>query len=106
MQSLSNSTRQLDRKIKTILRQLDEDSLDRREKQDLAALKLAINEVRLDIRDYEYAQTRDDQLKWAALGRHNLAVLNKLMIRLDSVFSPVDVADFGATVDQLKTSLE
>jgi predicted HAD superfamily phosphohydrolase YqeG len=56
--SLLVSVQQLDRRIKGILRQFDVDKASRVEKEVIKQMKLACNEVKLDVRDYEYAETR------------------------------------------------
>lgn len=106
MQSLTHITQQLDRRIKIVIRQVDTETLSRQERHDVSQLKRALQEIRLDVRDYEYAQTREEQLKWAKLARHNLGALNTLLLRLDTVFGPVDVAELGATIETLQTALE
>lgn len=105
MQSLTETIHQLDRKVKVILRAVDEEALTRREKQDMSQLKLALKEVRLDIRDYEYAQTRAEQEKWSKIARHNLTALERCLLALGGVFGPVDIAEFGATIDTLKKEM-
>ncbi|MBP7857937.1 hypothetical protein KA016_02645, partial [Candidatus Saccharibacteria bacterium] len=71
----------------------------------IAQLKKALHEIKLDVRDYEYAETREEQLRWAKIGRHNLAAANALMLRLDTVFGSADVAEFGGVIDELQAKL-
>jgi uncharacterized protein CbrC (UPF0167 family) len=106
MQSLTGFATQLERRIQVVLRTQDADSLGVAGRENIAQLKKALHEIKLDVRDYTYAQTRAEQLKWAELGRHNLAVLHALLLSLDAVFSPADIAQFGAYVDELSSSLQ
>ncbi|QQS20333.1 hypothetical protein IPL85_02710 [Candidatus Saccharibacteria bacterium] len=104
-ESLTSVMLQLERGVKVTLRDVDIESVPRDQREYMAKLKHALNEIRLDVRDYEYAETRDEQLRWAKIGQHNLRVLNTLILRLDSVFGPADVAEIGARIDFLQTAL-
>lgn len=106
MQSLTLRAKELDRRIKGVLREVDAQHVTRTEQQKVQQLKLACNEVKLDMRDYEYAQTRTEQLKWAKIARHNLGVLEKLSLELDTVFSPADIAELSAKIDAMRALLQ
>jgi hypothetical protein len=106
MASATTTAHQLERLLKEFLRNVPSDELSQAEKQTVQQIRLACHEIKLDVRDYTYAQTRAEQLKWAELGRHNLAVLHALLLSLDAVFSPADIAQFGAYVDELSSSLQ
>lgn len=104
--SLTQAIQQIDRQIKGILRQVDTDDLDRSEQHSCKQIILACNEIRLEVRDYEYAQSRTDQLKWARLARHNVQVLETHILLLGTVFGPADVALLSAQLDVLRASLD
>lgn len=104
--SLLATFQQVDRQIKGIFLRFDVDSLTTVEKQYIKQVKLACNEIRLDVRDYEYAEKRADQQKWAKIARHNIAALEKLIIELDTVFGPSDVAALSAQLDQVRSALD
>lgn len=106
MASASSIAQKLDRLIKGVIRSLDVEALSQKERTALSQIRLACNEIRLDIRDYEYAQSREEQLKWAKIGRHNVAALNKLLLSLEDVFSPADIAECGAYLETLRSALE
>jgi hypothetical protein len=93
---------QVDRHIKGLLRVVDVDTLSRDDKEMVRKLKTACAELRLDVRDYEYAQTRAEQIKWAKLTLHNLRALEALVLRMPQVFGSVDVAELGARIDTIK----
>ena len=105
MQSLTGFAAQLERRIQVVLRTQDADSLGVAERENIAQLKKALHEIKLDVRDYEYAETREEQLRWAKIGCHNLAAANALMLRLDTVFGSADVAEFGGVIDELQAKL-
>ena len=105
MQSLTGFAAQLERRIQAVLRTQDADSLGVAERENIALLKKALHEIKLDVRDYEYAETREEQLRWAKIGRHNLAAANALMLRLDTVVGSADVAEFGGVIDELQAKL-
>ncbi len=106
MASATNTAQQLDRLIRGIVRGVDTEALTQVEKHALEQIRVACNEVKLDVRDYEYAETRTEQLKWAKIGRHNLLALNKLLLSLGAIFGPADIAECGAYIDSLQASLE
>lgn len=105
-ESLTGQFAQLDREMRGMLRSVDSEKLDRSEREVIMKLKTALSEIRLDIRDYEYAQTRAEQTKWSKHGRHNLRALNALVLMLAQVFGPADVASIGARIDSLQNGLQ
>ena len=103
--SLTEQIQQIDRRVKTMLRMASIEELDREEAHTLKQLKQYCNETRLDVREYEYAETRLEQQKAAVKARRNLAKLEKSILQLSSIFGPADTADLGAHIDTLKTHL-
>lgn len=97
---------QVDRQIKGIFLQFDVDSLNTAQKHCVKQIKHACNEIRLDIRDYEYAEKRADQEKWMKIARHNITALERLILDLDLVFGPGDVAALSARLDQIRSAIE
>jgi|JI10StandDraft_1071094.scaffolds.fasta_scaffold50873_4 hypothetical protein len=105
MGNLIEATRQLDLKIKIILRGVDRENTSQVKKRALEQIRLACNEVKLDVRDYEYAETLAEQKKWARIGRHNLKALEQNILLLDDVFGPADVAELSAVIEQVRLAL-
>lgn len=105
--SLLTEMKVIDRRIKGILRHtIEQDTYTKAELKHVETMKLACNELKLDIRDYEYAETRIEQVKWAKIAKHNMhALLNSLMA-LDAVFSPADIAELSAKIEVLESSLK
>ena len=96
---------QLDLHIKACLRLVLRDDLPREDKRTYDQVKLACKELRLDLRDYEYAETRAEQHKWAKLARHNLRTLEVSILALPDVFKPVDVAELSAGIDHIRSQI-
>lgn len=103
--SLVEQVQQIDRRVKAMLRTANIDELDRDELRVLKQLKQHSNEARLDIREYEYAETRLEQQKAAAKAHRNLAKLEKNILQLSGIFGPADTAELGAHLDALKTGI-
>lgn len=95
----------LDRAIKYILRGVDTTTLEREERELVTVLKKALREIRLDVRDYEHAMTRDEQLKWGKIGRHNLTALNAALLKLGGIIGAADTAELGALIETVRDSL-
>lgn len=106
MQSLTGTAQQIDRRVKGILRAVDVEQLTRDERELVHQMRLACNEIKLDVRDYEYAQTRDEQLKWLKIARHNMKAFETILLALDNVFGPADVAELSAQMQQIESKLE
>ena len=99
------SIQQVDRQVKGLLRQIDSESLVKEEKQSIQDLKQLLNEVRLEIRDYDFAQTRGEQLKHGKLARKQLRKLVDEILALSSLFGPADIAQLTAQLEQLSEKL-
>ncbi|HET7302260.1 MAG TPA: hypothetical protein VFI74_02920 [Candidatus Saccharimonadales bacterium] len=86
---------------------IDVDSLPFDQKERIEQLKRLTADVRLDCRDYQYAQTRQEQLTSAAEAKQRLEQLNKLLLELSehTIFSPADIAYFSAKIQQLRALL-
>lgn len=92
--------------IKALIRGLDTDSLDQGEKKTLAAIRRLASEARLDIRDYELSETREEQLGKAKDGRKRLAKLQTSILGVSMVFGPADIAQLGAQLEQINSWLK
>lgn len=103
--SLTEQIQQIDRRIKTGIRTAQHDGLNREEAHIVKQLKQHTNEVRLDVRQYEYAETLAEQRKAGEAARRNLAKLEKGMLQLNDVFGAADIAELGALIDTLRSDL-
>lgn len=72
-------------------------------RRQMRELKRTAGDARLDVRDYEFAETRDEQAKNAKAARERLAAVRDgiLAASQHDIFSAVDVARLSATIDQL-----
>ncbi|PID30710.1 hypothetical protein CSA80_04385 [Candidatus Saccharibacteria bacterium] len=105
MKSLSAQAKDIERQIKRIVRDADIEKLSLQERKLVEKLKMACNEVWLDVRDYEYAETREEQIKWRKLGRHNIAAAEQYLLELGTIFGPVDSAELSANLSAISEQL-
>jgi len=96
---------QIDRRMKAVFRTVSLDELNREEQHLIKQLKQYCNEARLDVRDYEYAETMVTQRKASDHARKHLDKIEKTMLQLSSVFGPADTAELGAFIDSLRSDL-
>lgn len=88
--------------IKSLLRGVDTDTLDPNEKKAVASLRRLAIDTRLDIRDYELSETREEQLKCAVAARKRLAQLERAVLAAGFAFGPADVAQLSAQLQQIE----
>jgi uncharacterized protein involved in type VI secretion and phage assembly len=60
-------------------------------------------DARLEARDYEYAETRSDQLRYAAEGRKRLHSVRQSIVKMseNGLFTAVEVAQITARIDTI-----
>jgi hypothetical protein len=106
MGSLLKQMHVLERRITVILRSsIEKDEHTKSQQKYIATVRLACNELKLDIRDYEYAETKAEQQKWARIAKHNVLALQTSLMALDTIFSAVDIAELSAKIELLEASL-
>lgn len=88
--------------LKSLLRGIDTDLLTPDEKKAVAGLRRLSADARLDIRDYELSETRDEQLKKATEAKKRLGRLQKDLLAAGNVFGPADIAQLDAQFEQIK----
>lgn len=91
--------------LKSVLRSMDMDSLDLNEKKVVANIRRLMVDARLDVRDYELSETRQEQLKKAAAGKRRLTKLQGNILAASMVFGPADVAQISAQLGQIESHL-
>jgi hypothetical protein len=89
--------------IKALLRGVDPDTLEPAEKKVTASLRRLAIDTRLDIRDYELSETREEQLKCAAEARKMLLKLRTAILAAGMTFGPADVAQLTAQLEQIES---
>ena len=97
----------LERAIMSILAGIDLFELDTQATRLTHSLKKRLIEARLDARDYELSETREEQLKDARDGRRKLEEVRKDILAASeyNIFSPVDVAQLTAQVELISEQL-
>jgi hypothetical protein len=92
--------------LKTLLRRVDTDVLEPSERKEFAGLRRLMTDVRLDIRDYELSETRDEQIKCRQAAKKRLGELQKAILAVSVAFSPADVAQVSARLEQIEGWLQ
>lgn len=96
----------LETDVLRLLSHFDVADLDVRQQQDLAQLKNGLIDARLEIQDYELAETRDDQLRNAKTAKKYLHNVEKLIVANPAgIFGAVDVAHLTAYIGQIQDKL-
>jgi hypothetical protein len=106
--SLHDQAKALESQIGTILSFYDVSELPMQQKDLVTNLKHQLVDIRLDARDYEYAQTRAEQLQHAKEGKQRLRQLQQSLLKASeyNMFGPVDVAHISAGIEQLISGME
>jgi len=101
--SIFQQAKELTTNVSNILAMQDIDSLNITEREVLATIKSRIIDTRLEVRDYEYAETHAEQQKHGAAATKRLRVLQTDILKLSEygIFSVVDVAQLSAQAEQI-----
>lgn len=105
--SLTDQAREVGIQITSILSRHDLSELPQEQKQLVNSLSRDVVDARLDVRDYEYAETRAEQLHSAKEARMRLEHLQKTILKVSEqgIFGAVDVAQLSARIQQLIAQL-
>lgn len=78
------------------------------EKELVRTLKLQLSDARLDVRDYEYAQTRAEQQHAATEGRQRLEQLQQQILKASehNLLGAIDVAQLSALTQHIISELQ
>jgi hypothetical protein len=106
--SIFQQAKEVETQVGRILSAYDLDDLPREQRDLVITLKNNLIDARLDARDYEYAQTRADQLQAAADGKRCLEQVQHAIVKTSEfgLFSAVDVAQLSATVQHIMSRME
>jgi hypothetical protein len=98
----------LEQTITSILAGIDVYSLDRPAAKGVGTIKKQLIESRLQVRDYELSETREEQLKHQKIARKRLEEIRNSILTLSeyNIFNPVDVAQLSAQVEMIAERLE
>jgi hypothetical protein len=87
--------------LKSLIRTIDVDVLAVDEKKALASLRRLIVEARLDVRDYELSETREEQLKCALTAKRHIGRVQKDILAVGPSLGAADVAQLTAQLEQI-----
>ena len=101
-------TKALETQLNGVLSSLDVFELPAAERKLVDRLRRDITDARLDTRDYELSETRDEQLRKAADAKKRLERLRREILAASeyNVFSAVDVAQLSAQLEQIMELLQ
>ena len=89
-----------------LLRSVDTADYAIKEQQTIATLKNTLADVMLDIQDYEFSETKAEQLIFSADAKRRLEKIHTLLLALPvGVAGPVDIAQLSAYIEQIKERL-
>ena len=98
--------KRLEADVLRLLSHIDYTELSPSEQQGLATLKNSLIDARLEIQDYELAETRDYQLKNAKQAKAYLATVQSGILKNPTnAFGAVDVAHLTAYIGQIVDNL-
>lgn len=97
----------LNTQITNILSGIDVDELSRDEQKIVSSLKHLLVDTRLDIRDYEFAETKAEQTKLARVAVRNINKVRGLIVAASEhdIFSAIDVAQLTSQLDLIAEKL-
>jgi MoxR-like ATPase len=106
--SLYSLARQVERTIAAIVSGTDIYALEAKPRELAVSLKRQAADARLDVRDYEHAETRREQLQYGRASRERFEVLHRNILAVSeySIFTTVDVVQLSAWIDSLLQRLE
>lgn len=106
--SLLQQARELEVQVGATLSSYDITELPMRQRELVSQLKHQLVDVRLDVRDYEYAETRAEQLRLAVEGKKRLEELQKSILKASeyNMFGAIDIAELSVRIEQLMSGME
>lgn len=94
--------KQLQADILRLLRAIDVTDYSLAEQKSIAVLKNTLADVRLDIQDYEFAETKADQERFSKDAKKRLAETHVLLLSLPAgIAGPVDIAHLSAYISDI-----
>lgn len=106
--SLVQQARELDNSLRDSLSSLDIDSLPLHERELITLIKRQVSDVRLDVRDYEYADTRVEQLKYIKESRKRFDEIEKNILKGSEydLFSAITIVQLSTQIQQLIAQMD
>lgn len=108
MASIFQQAKDIESQVVNILATFDLDYLPKQQKELVISIRHQVIDARLDARDYEYAETREEQLRIAKEGKERLTQLEKTILKASeyNVFSAIDTAQISARIGQLISQMD
>ena len=105
--TLLEQVKDLERQIGSIISSHDLADLERSQQGLVEKLKRQLVDARLDVRDYAYAETRIEQLKFAEEARGRLAQARQFITKISEfgIFGAADVAQLSAHIERIVSSI-
>ena len=99
---------QLEGQLKRLLAGQDASTLPPDVRPVVTSIKRIMAEARLDVRDYEYAETRAEQQQHGSDARKRLERVRQAVLTASeyNVFSAIDVAHTTATIEQITKHID
>ncbi|HVS58360.1 MAG TPA: hypothetical protein VHD60_01325 [Candidatus Saccharimonadales bacterium] len=99
--------KQLEAQLNGALSAFDLFSLPAGQRKTITTLRRELTDARLDVRDYELSETRDEQLKNAKVAKKRLDQVRRHILAASefNVFGPVDVAQLTAQAEQISDNV-
>lgn len=106
--SIYQQARAVEQQIGRVIAAIDSDSLAKAERELVMQLKHQTIDGRLSVRDYEYAESRAEQLRLADEARGLLEQLHATMLTASeyNIFSAVDIAELSAAIQHIIGQLD
>jgi hypothetical protein len=107
IQSPFTLAKRLENQIVSVLSPLDIFTMPHSERKLITELRRDMADAKLDTRDYELSETRDEQLDNAKIAKERLDQVRKLILAASeiNIFSAIDVAQLTATIEHIDTQL-
>jgi hypothetical protein len=107
--SLLDRVRAIEREVQQVRAQLAQrDDVSREMQRLLGELKLTLGEARLAVRDYEYAETRAEQLRLVIEVRNQMAKVQAGILQASkyNLLSAVEVAQLSANAEYIADKVD
>ncbi|MDB5183311.1 MAG: hypothetical protein JWO47_1095 [Candidatus Saccharibacteria bacterium] len=98
--------RELELQIKSVVQPLDMDELTEVTRKAVRSLKQLVVDAKLDARDYEFSDTRADQVRNAVAAKNRIKLIEVIILNAPDVFSAVDTAHITAKLEQINGWIE
>lgn len=105
---LIQQAREIERRINSILSSFDIDSLSLPERELIMLIKRNATDARLDVRDYEYADTRIEQIARQNEAKKRYEQIQAYIVKASeyNLFTAIEVAAISANIQQLLSKME